>query len=96
MPLKLPGRRSLNRLIKRVDRDAALQGCLRHGPRRIYGGLLHFARQNGMKDGWAYYAFLEIFGVGPQPQDRGPPEPPPIELNDWIALQPKRSPRHVR
>lgn len=89
MTLRLPGRRSLNRVIKRVDRKVALQACLHHDPRRIYCGLLHIARERGWKDGTAYHAFVEIYGVEPQRLDRGPPMPPPIELKEWISLRPK-------
>jgi hypothetical protein len=92
MTLRLPGQRSLNMLSKKADRDAALRGCLHHGPRRIYAGLLHHAREQGHKDGLAYYAFIEIFGTRPRPQDQqGPPLPPPPELAAWISLRPKRS-----
>jgi hypothetical protein len=87
---KLPGQLSANLLCKKMDRDVALQGCLHHDPRRIYGGLLHHAREQKWKDGWAYYRFIEIFGVGPRPRDKGPPAEPPKELEDWISLLPKR------
>ena len=89
MTLELPGQRSLNTLIKDADRDAARRGCLPHGPRRIYAGLLHHGREQGRKDGWAYYKFINIFGTKPRPQDRGPPIPPPMELRAWIELLPK-------
>jgi hypothetical protein len=91
MMLRLPGQRTLNMLSKKADRDAALRGCLRHGPRRIYSGLLHHARSRGWKDGSAYYAFIEIFGAAPRRRDQGPPVPPPLELKAWISLRPKRS-----
>lgn len=91
MTLKVPGQRSLERLIKRVNREDALRGCMRHDPRRIYGGLLHHSRERRWKDGWAYYKFIAIYGFKPRPEDRGPPMPPPTELEDWISLLPKRS-----
>jgi hypothetical protein len=91
MTLRLPGERSLNMLAVDIDRDAALRACLHHGPRRIYGGLLHHARQQGWKDGWAYHAFKEIFGAPPRRQDQSPPASPPLELKAWISLRPKRS-----
>lgn len=93
MTLELPGQRSLNTLIKSADRDAALKGCLHHGPQRIYAGLPHHAREQGWKDGWAHFKFINIFGTRPRPQDKGPPMPPPIELKAWISLLPKKSKR---
>jgi len=89
MTLKLPGELSVSGLINEADRDAARRGCLPHGPRLIYGGLLHHAREQGWKDGWAHFKFVDIFGAKPRSQDRGPPMPPPMELKAWIALLPK-------
>jgi hypothetical protein len=73
---RLPGERSLNLLSGELDRDAALQACLCHGPKAIYCGLLHYARARGWKDGTAYYAFIEIYGTEPRRQDRGEPKEP--------------------
>jgi hypothetical protein len=80
-------------LSKRLDRDAAQRGCLHYGPQRIYGGLLHHARAVGWKDGFAWHAFKEIFGVKPRQQDQGSPLKPPPELAVWISLRPKKSKR---
>jgi hypothetical protein len=91
MTLRYPGEQTLSALIKDTERDAALQACLHHGPRRIYAGLLHHARRQKHKDGWAYFKFIDIFGTGPRPQDRGPPMPPTKALLTWISLLPKRS-----
>lgn len=90
MTLRLPGQRTLRALSKKADRNAALRGCLHHGPRRIYGSLLHHSRGMGWKDGAAAWAFKEIFGVWPRLKDP-PIMPPPPELRAWIALRPKRS-----
>jgi hypothetical protein len=95
MTLKLPSEQSTNLLLKKLDRDAALRGCLHHGPRRIYTGLLHHTREQKWKDGSASHMFKEIYGMWPRNQDKGPPMPPPIELRAWIALRPKRSKRHA-
>jgi hypothetical protein len=46
-------------------------------------------REQGWKDGWAHFKFVDIFGAKPRSQDRGPPMPPPMELKAWIALLPK-------
>ena len=67
MMRKLPGERSLSILLKGLERDTALQECLHHGPKVIYSGLLHYAREQKWKDGWAYHAFLEIYGIKPRP-----------------------------
>ena len=91
MTLALPGQRSLNGLIKKANRDAARRGCLHHGPRRIYAGLLHHTRGQRWKDGSASHLFKEIYGMWPRDQDKGPPAEPPAELKAWIALLPKRS-----
>ena len=93
MPLRLPGKRSLSRVLKRVNRDVALQECLHDGPKRTYGGLLHYSRGQKHKDGWAYYRFIEIFGTKPRSEDRGPPMPPTKALLTWISLLPKKSKR---
>ena len=93
MTLKLPGQRSLNILIKSVDRDAARQACLRHGAKRIYAGLLHHTRKQGWKDGSASHMFKEIYGTWPRDQDKGPPMEPPPAISEWISLRPKRSKR---
>jgi hypothetical protein len=92
MTRKLPGEQALTMLVNDLDRDIALQACLHHGPRRIYAGLLHHARAQGWKPGWAFHAFKEIFGTGPRLRDQqGPPMPPPLELKAWISMRPKRS-----
>jgi hypothetical protein len=91
MTLRYPGEQSLSALINENDRDAALQACLHHAPRRIYAGLLHHARNQGWKDGRAHFKFIDIFGTRPRPQDKGPPMPPPIELKAWISMLPKRN-----
>ena len=92
MTRKLPGEQSLTTLVNDLDRDIALQACLHHGPRRIYADLLHHARAQRFQEGWAFYAFKEIFGTGPRPRDqRGPPMPPPIELRAWISMRSKRN-----
>src|SRR4029077_4172441 len=80
---------SVSGIINEADREAARRGCLPHAPRLIYGGLLHHAREQGWKDGWAHFKFVDIFGAKPRSQDRGPPMPPPMELKAWIALLPK-------
>jgi hypothetical protein len=91
MTLKLPGELSVSGLINEANRDAVRRACLPHGPRLIYGGLLHHARQQGWKDGWAYHKFIEIFGTRPRPQDQGPPIEPSTELKEWISLLPKKN-----
>jgi hypothetical protein len=88
---RLPGERSLNLLARRLHRQVALQGCLPLGPKSVYAGLLGHARARKYSDGWAYFKFIEIFGSEPRQQDRGPPVPPPPELQAWIALLPKPS-----
>jgi hypothetical protein len=50
------------------DRDVALLGYLHHGPGHIYGDLLYHAREQGWRDGAAYYAFIEMFGVALRPK----------------------------
>lgn len=96
MILKLPGELSVNTLINEAKRDAALQGCLQHGPRRIYSGLLHHARQQGWKDGAAAHLFKEIYGTWPRDEDRGPPIEPPPAVLEWIQLRPKKSPKRKK
>lgn len=81
----------MNTLHGKADRDAAQQACLRHGPKRIYAGLLWHTRQRKWKDGSASHLFKEIYGTWPRDQDKSPPMPPPIELQAWISMRPKRS-----
>jgi hypothetical protein len=91
MTLELPRQRSLNGLIKKANRDAARRGCLPHGSRLIYAGLLHHAREQGWKDGAASHLFKKLYGTWPRNQDRGPPIEPPDTMREWISLLPKKS-----
>jgi hypothetical protein len=91
MILRLPSEQSMNLLLKKADRDAALQACLHHGPQRVYAWLLRHVREQGWKDGAASHMFREIYGAWPRDQDKGSPMPPPIELRAWIALRPKKA-----
>jgi hypothetical protein len=78
------------RLAHEADVLIALAG---HAPGTIYCGLLWYAR-NGphrrWKDEYAACAFKEIFGIWPRPEDKGAPERPPIELEEWIIARQKR------
>ena len=70
MTLVLPGLCSLDGLIKKADRDAALQACLHHSPKRIYCGLLHHTREQGWNDGAASHMFKEYTACGQEIRTR--------------------------
>jgi hypothetical protein len=87
----------INRMV-RQSRCRALRIYLRQqGAKAVYCGLLYYARRQRKKDGrpwsdgFAYYGFIDIFGIGPQPSDYGPPiQMPGPELEEWISVRPKR------
>ena len=80
--------RRCRRLARRTGDLLAIAAAM--SPRDVYCGLLWYAQHRRSKDGWAAYAFLEIYGAWPRPQDRGEPVRPPIELEEWISTRPKR------
>jgi hypothetical protein len=65
MTLRLPGQRALRALSKNVM-SLCVATCTTG--RATSGGLLYHAREQGWRDGAAYYAFIEMFGVALRPK----------------------------
>lgn len=94
---RTPNERRLRQLVHDDRRREIEDQFRRLGPVAVYGALLGYARRqrkrNGepFKDGWASFAFEEIFGTRPQWKHRG--EPVEIEgylIEEWVSLRPKR------
>ena len=88
------GERVINGLVRDARRDEVLEGLHRAGPTAVYAGLLAYALARNYRTGWAYYAFKEIFGAEPRPQDRyvKPQALPNLLIEEWAAGR-KRKPR---
>lgn len=50
--------------------------------RDFYHGLLGYARKRGMKDGWAYYNYMDRFKIAPKWEKL--PKEPGIDVMNWI------------
>ena len=64
------GETVINGLVRAARRDELLEELSAAGPQAVYAGLLAYALARHYRSGWAYYAFKEIFGAEPRPQDR--------------------------
>src|SRR5262249_60561903 len=64
------GKSAANGLVRDARREQVLEDLSAAGPQAVYAGLLAYALARNYKTGWAYYAFKEIFGAEPRPQDR--------------------------
>jgi hypothetical protein len=87
-----PGERELNAIERDLRLEAILTDVVALGRKRVYGELLWHALHKGWAKGWAYHAFIEIYGTEPRPQDRCAPIcciGGPVE--QWIALRPKKA-----
>jgi hypothetical protein len=87
----IPGERSLNFVHRELANEALLGNIRALGPQLVYGGLLWYSQMHGWKRGWAYYAFKEIFGTPPRPQDQG--EPICIigtDLEEWCSRRKRK------
>jgi hypothetical protein len=87
----LPGERQTKAIAKREHEKFLLTKIRNYSSRQVYGGLLFYARLWNWKDGWAGFAFKEIYGVWPlekhksEPLDcRGTP------LEEWCALRKRK------
>jgi hypothetical protein len=89
------GERVINGLVRDARRDEVLEGLHRAGPIAVYAGLLAYALARNYRTGWAYYAFKEIFGAGPRPQDRRvkPQALPNFLIEEWAAGRKRSRPR---
>ena len=70
-------------------RDEVLEELSAAGTQAVYAGLLAYALARHYRRGWAYYAFKEIFGAEPRPQDR-PVKPQALPnfnflIEEWAA-----------
>jgi hypothetical protein len=82
-----PGERIIRRIVRQWRQDRLLLRLHQAGQRDVYAGLLAYAKAKGWKPGWAYFAFLEIFGAEPRPQDRRaePKTLPDFLIEEWAA-----------
>lgn len=76
-----------NRKLQRVELTLELYGMSR---REVYCGLLWLQRSKGFHPKFPLAAFRELYGTWPRPEDKGDPAPPPLALEEWLALRPKR------
>ena|SRR5215472_14619485 len=84
----LPGERIIKRIARQGRRDRVLLQLHRAGPADVYADLLAYARARKFSAGWAYYAFLEIFGTEPsglQRQSIKPKNRPSNTVMEWAA-----------
>lgn len=100
--MALPGKRIIRRIAKRGERERILLRLHQISRRDVYAALLDHARTHRKRDGthyssgWAYYAFLEIFGSEPRPQDqRVEPQALPDNLIDEWKASRERPREHV-
>ena len=81
------GKSTANGLVRDARRDEVLEELSAAGPQAVYAGLLAYALARHYRPGWAYYAFKEIFGAEPRPQDRRvkPQALPNFLIEEWAA-----------
>jgi hypothetical protein len=74
-------------LVRDARRHEVLEGLSAAGPQAVYAGLLAYALVRHHRPGWAYYAFKEIFGAEPRPQDRRVKSQmlPNFLIEEWVA-----------
>jgi hypothetical protein len=74
MTLSYPGERGVKNGIKAITQDELVFSIRRrYEPKQVHGGLLWYARLRHWKDGWAAYAFKEIYGAWPRDDQKGEP-----------------------
>ena len=92
----LPGERIIRRITRQGRRDRVLLELHRAGPADVYADLLAYALARKFSIGWAYYAFLEIFGTEPdaglQRQNIKPKNRPSNTVMEWAATCRRRPP----
>jgi hypothetical protein len=91
--MQYPAERRLNQLVRESKRKALATYLRQHGPKAVFAGMLWYAlNQHSEKaEGYASHLFRELYGIWPRPCDRGEPDEfPGTELEEWIALRPKR------
>jgi hypothetical protein len=81
------GKSTADGLVRDARRDEVLEELSVAGPQAVYAGLLAYALVRHYRPGWAYYAFKEIFGAEPRPQDRRvkPQTLPDFLIEEWVA-----------
>jgi hypothetical protein len=81
------GKSAANGLVRDARREQVLEDMSAAGPQAVYAGLLAYALARHYRPGWAYYAFKEIFGAEPRPQDRHvkPQALPNFLIEEWVA-----------
>jgi hypothetical protein len=86
------------RLERKARRIALLLGPLRNTPpRTLYAGMLWKERELGFRRGWAWHAFQDLVGRRPtRDEQSAEPVRPSAELNDWLSLRPKKSPKRKK
>ncbi len=94
------GQRVIKQIAGQGKRDRALLRLHRAGPADAYADLLAYALSKNWSAGWAYYAFLEIFGAEPweaglQRRNIKPKESPSDAVTEW-ATTCKRKPAAKR
>ena len=93
----LPGERIIRRITRQGRHDRVLLRLHRAGPADVYADLLAYARVRSFSPGWAYYAFLEIFGteprdVGLQRQNIKPKNRPSNAVMEWATTCKRKPP----
>jgi hypothetical protein len=93
-----PGERIIKRIARQGRHDRLLLRLHRAGPADVYADLLAHARARNFSPGWAYFAFLEIFGA--EPRDTGllqhraikPKSRPSNAIMEWAATCKRKPP----
>jgi hypothetical protein len=86
-----PGERIIRRIGRQGRRDRVLLRLHRAGPADVYADLLAYAHAKKYSAGWAYYAFLEIFGTEPDARPE-PKKRPSNAVMEWAAEYKRKPP----
>jgi hypothetical protein len=92
-----PGERIIRRIVRQWRHDRVLLQLHRAGPADVYADLLAYALARNFSPGWAYFAFLEIFGA--EPRDAGlrqraikPKDCPSDAIIEWATTCKRKPP----
>jgi DNA repair protein RadD len=67
-----------------LNREVSRQQVPVHVKQSWYAQLIGYAVERGYKPGWAFHKYREKFGVEPSTQFSKLPEPPSVEVCNWI------------
>ena len=85
------------RLERKAKRLALLLGLRSTPGRTHYSGIVWEQQRLGHKPGWSWHVFQDLVGRKPtRDEQSAEPARPSIELERWIQLRPKKSPKRKK